>query len=177
MAVLIFLSEIAVPLVMVAIIAYGYLNRIDIYSAFIEGAAEGLQTVVGILPTLVGLMVAVGILSGSGALRAFSDFIAPLTSLVQFPTEAVPLVFMRLVSSSASAGLILDIFKNFGPDSFLGRYVSIMMSCTETVFYTMAVYFMSVKITKTKHTLFCALVANFAGVLIALFVTMAVFGR
>lgn len=177
MEIVVFFSGIIIPVIMVIIIAYGYLSKINIYEAFIEGAADGIKTVAGILPTLVGLMVAVGILSGSGALSAFSTLISPLTDIFSFPTEAVPVVLMRLVSSSASTGLILDIFKNSGPDSFVGRYVSIMMSCTETVFYTMAVYFMSIKISKTKHTLFCALLSNFAGVIIALYVTSAVFGR
>jgi spore maturation protein B len=98
-----------------------------------------------------------------------------LTDRVGFPKEALPITFMRLISSAASTGLLLDIFKNFGPDSFVGRFVSVMMSCTETVFYTMSVYFMSVKITKTRYTLAGALIANLTGVAASIFITKAAF--
>jgi spore maturation protein B len=116
-------------------------------------------------------MVAVGMLRASGALDILSALIAPVTERLGYPTEAVPLTLMRLVSSSASTGLLLDIYEQHGPDSFLARFVSVMMSCTETVFYTMSIYFMHVKITKTRHTLTGALVANVAGIAAALFIT------
>jgi spore maturation protein B len=136
-----------------------------------------MHTVVNILPTIVGLMVAVGILRASGALDLFSSFISPLTSRLGYPNEAVPLTLMRLVSSSASTGLLIDIFREHGPDSYIGRFVSIMMSCTETVFYTMSVYFMSVKITKARYTLAGALIANFVGVAASLMITNILFPR
>ena len=88
-----------------------------------------------------------------------------------------PLTLVRLISSSAAMGLMTDLFTQFGPDSFLGRVASVMMSCTETVFYTMSLYFLSVHITKTRHTLFCALAANLVGVWIALVLVAEVFGR
>ncbi len=96
---------------------------------------------------------------------------APLTEKIGFPTEAMPLTLMRLVSSAASRGLLLDIFKTYGPDSFTGRFVSIMMSSTETILYTMSIYFMSIKITKTRYTLAGALIANFSAVFMALIIT------
>lgn len=170
------LSDLMVPLVFVYIILYGYFKKVDIYDVFIEGAKSGLTTVLQIMPTLIGLMVAVGILRASGTLDLLSAFIAPLTEKFGFPKEAVPLTFMRLVSSSASTGILLDLFKNYGPDSFIGRFVSVMMSCTETVFYTMSVYFMSVKITKTRYTLTGALIANFAGVAASLWICNVLWG-
>jgi spore maturation protein B len=168
MSAILFASNLIIPLTFAIIIVYAYSKRVNLYDSFIEGAKDGMSTVVGIMPTLVGLMVAVGILRASGALEILSNFIAPLTSRLGYPKEAVPLTFMRLVSSSASTGLLLDLFKKYGPDSYLGRFVSIMMSCTETVFYTMSVYFMSVKITKTKYTLSGALFANLVGIIAAL---------
>jgi spore maturation protein B len=120
-------------------------------------------------------MIAVGLLRESGALEYFSKIISPITNKLGFPKEAVPLTFMRLVSSSASTGLLLDIFKKHGPDSFIGRLVSIMMSCTETVFYTISIYFMSIKIKNIKYTLKGALIANLFGVIAALYITKLIF--
>ena len=169
------LSNLIIPLTFALIILYGYLKRVELYDNFIEGAEDGMKTVVGILPTIVGLMVAVGILRASGALDLFSGIISPITSRLGYPNEVVPLTIMRLVSSSASTGLLLDLFKKYGPDSYIGRFVSIMMSCTETVFYTMSVYFMSVKITKTRYTLAGALIANLVGIMVSLALTNRLF--
>lgn len=176
MRLIVTLSNLIVPLVLVYIISYGYSKKIDIYDAFVEGAKEGFTTVLDILPTLIGLMVAVGVLRASGALELLSEAVAPAMEKLNFPKEAVPLTFMRLISSSASTGILLDLFKTYGPDSFIGRFVSVMMSCTETVFYTMSVYFMSVRITKTRYTLFGALVANIAGVIASLWICRAMWG-
>ncbi len=157
------LSNLILPLVIVYILSCGYSKKINVYEVFIEGAKEGFKVVADILPTLIGLMMAVGILRAGGTLELVSRALSPIVSRIGFPSEAVPISLMRLVSSSASTGILLDIFKNYGPDSFIGRFVSVMMSCTETVFYTMSIYFMSVKITKTRYTLAGALVANAAG--------------
>lgn len=173
---MIIISNLIVPLVFVYILFYGYYKKIDIYDSFIEGAEKGFKIVLQILPTIIGLMVAVGILRASGALDLLCDLVAPLTEKIGYPVEAVPLTFMRLVSSSASTGILLDIFKNYGPDSFIGRFVSVMMSSTETVFYTMSVYFMAVKITKTRYTLAGALISNFAGVIASLWITNILWG-
>ena len=177
MRLMIILSDLMIPLVFVIIVSYGYMKRVNIYDAFVEGATDGMKTSVQILPTLLGLMIGVGILRASGALDLISIALTPVANLVHYPVEAIPLTFMRLVSSSASVGLLLDIFKEYGPDSFTGRFVSVMMSSTETVFYTMSIYFMSVKITKTKYTLAGALIANFAGVVASIFITEFAFGR
>ena len=171
MQIIIYISNLIMPAVFVAIILYGILNHVPIYDTFVEGAKEGLRTIINVFPTLIGLMVAVGILRSSGAMDILSQIIAPLTKKFGFPAEAMPLTLMRLISSSAARGLLLDIFKTHGPDSYLGRFVSIMMSCTETVFYTMSVYFMSVKITKTRYTLAGALIANAAGIAASLIIT------
>lgn len=176
MKIMLVISDLMVPMVFVYILLYGFSKKIDIYDTFVEGAKDGLTTILQIMPTLIGLMVAVGVLRASGALDILSEIIAPITEKFGFPKEAVPLSFMRLVSSSASTGILLDLFKNYGPDSFIGRFVSVMMSCTETVFYTMSVYFMSVRITKTRYTLAGALVANLAGLIASLYITKMIWG-
>lgn len=176
MKIVILLSDLIMPLVIVYILAFGYSRHIDVYDAFVEGAKEGFFTVLDILPTLIGLMMAIGILRSSGVLEILIKLSSPMAKAIGFPEEAVPITLMRLISSSASTGILLDIFKNYGPDSFSGRFVSVMMSCTETIFYTMSVYFMSVKITKTRYTLAGALFANFAGVISALVICRKLWG-
>ena len=137
--------------------------HVNVYDTFIKGAKDGFYTVIKILPTLVGLMVAVGILRASGFLDFLSDIIGNFTKYIGFPGELVPLTIVKMFSSSAATGLLLDLFKEYGTDSFSGLVASISMSCTETIFYTMSVYFLTAKITKTRYTLAGALLATFAG--------------
>ncbi len=172
---LIFLSGLIMPLMFLSIILYGYLSKVDLYETFKIGAKEGVTTVFEIFPTLLGLMVSVSILRVSGFLEIFSALISKPMEYIGFPVEAVPLTLMRLVSSSASTTLLLDIFKEHGADSYLGTFVSIMMSSTETVFYTMSIYFMSINITKTRYTLAGALIANLGGIVSALYITNLMF--
>jgi spore maturation protein B len=169
------ISVMIVPMMFLSILSYGIYKKVNLYDSFVSGAKDGMNTVFTILPTLVGLMVAVGILRASGALDIITSAAIPVTDALGYPQEAVPLTLMRLVSSSAATGLLLDIFKTHGPDSYLGRLVSVMMSCTETILYTMSIYFMSVKITKTRYTLAGALAANFAGVAASVYITQRVF--
>jgi len=176
MRILLFLSDLLLPLMFAGVIVYGLLKKVKVYDVFIDGAKSGFTTVLGIMPTLIGLMVAVGILRASGTLGFLVQLVQPLTDRAGFPAEALPLTFMRLVSSSASTGLLIDLYKAHGPDSFLGRFVSVMMSCTETVFYTMSVYFLHVKITKTRYTLAGALFANVAGVVASIWITKLFWG-
>lgn len=170
-----FISNIIMPLCFLGIIIYGYSKKINIYQAFIDGANDGLKTVLDIFPTLVGLIVAVGILRESGALDFFSYLLKPVTNKIGFPEQAVPLVFMKLFSSSASTSLLLDIFKKYGPDSFIGRLSSIMMYCTETIFYTISIYFMSINIKKIRYTLKGALIANLLGVIASFYIAKLLF--
>lgn len=158
-----FLSDVMIPLLIFCIVGYGLLSRHNIYEEFIEGAKDGFHTVIGIMPTLIGLMVAVGILRASGFLEFFAGIFAGMTSKIGFPSELLPITLVKMFSSSAATGLLLDIFKEYGTDSLLGRMASIMMSSTETIFYTMSVYFMSVKVKKSRYTLAGALLATLAG--------------
>mgnify|MGYP000055476222 CR=1 FL=1 len=135
----------------------------------VRGAGEGIHTAFAILPTLVGLMTAVGILRASGFLKWLSDILGRLFAGIGFPVQLVPLAVVRLFSASAATGFLLDIFKEFGPDSKIGIIASLMLSCTETVFYTMSVYFMAAKVTKTRYTLAGALLSVFAGIAASFF--------
>ncbi|MDA3733408.1 spore maturation protein [Niameybacter massiliensis] len=171
-----YISDLLIPLVMCSIVIYGLLHKVDIFQSFIDGAKEGLCVVVSILPTLVALMLGVGMLKSSGGLDGLVRLLSPLVASTNFPKEVLPIALMRTVSSSASTGLILDIFQTYGPDSFIGRLVSIMFGCTETIFYTMSVYFMTIKVKNTRYTVVGGLIASFVGILCAYFLTCYLFG-
>lgn len=158
-------STYIIPLVIFFIVGYGVLNKTDVYDVFVDGAKDGMKTVWNIAPTLIGLMVAVGVLRTSGFLDFLSELISPLSESIGFPSELVPLTLVKMFSSSAATGLLLDVFKEFGTDSYVGLIASIMLSCTETIFYTMSIYFLTAKITKTRWTLQGALIATLAGVI------------
>ena len=158
-----YMSDLIVPFLILGIVIYGISMNVDVYDTFIKGARSGFLTVIKIMPTLIGLMVAVGILRASGFLEYISGLLGRVTQYVGFPGELVPLTVVKMFSSSAATGLLLDIFREYGTDSGVGLIASISMSCTETIFYTMSVYFMTAKVTKTRYTFAGALVATFAG--------------
>lgn len=163
MGFLVFVSDYIMPLLIFYVVGFGLLMKVKVYDAFVKGAKKGLSTVISILPTLVGLMMGVGILRASGALDAFGTLLKPLASALHFPVELIPLSVVKMFSSSAATGLLLDIYRKYGTDSFLGRLASISMSCTETIFYTLSVYYMAAKVSKTRWTLPGALIATFSG--------------
>ena len=121
------------------------------------------RTVIRLVPTLIGLMTATGILRASGFLDVISSFIGKFTNLIGFPGELVPLSIVKMFSSSAASGLLVDLYKTYGTDSRIGLIASLSMSCTETIFYTMSVYFMTARTRHTRYTLPGAVFATFAG--------------
>ena len=167
MGFLLYLSNIIIPLVIFCVVTYGLLQKVNVYSTFIQGARSGFFTVIKIMPTLIGLMTAVGILRASGFFDFLAGIIGRFTSHIGFPGELVPLTIVKMFSSSAATGLLLDLFKEYGTDSQIGLIASISMSCTETIFYTMSVYFLAAKVTKTRYTLSGALISTFAGLVVS----------
>ena len=160
---MLYLTDFIVPLVTFGIISYGILMKVPVYDTFIKGAKKGFLAVIKIMPTLVGLMVAVGILRASGFQEMMANGIGRGTDRIGFTGELVPLTIVKMFSSSAATGLLMDIFKEYGADSYIGLIASISMSCTETIFYTMSVYYMTARVTKTRYTLTGALLATLAG--------------
>lgn len=158
------LSNIIIPAIIFYIVGYGLVSGVPVYEHFIKGARDGLKTVIELVPTLVGLMMAVGVLRSSGFLDFLAEMLQGVGEFVGIPQEVLPVILVKMISNSAATGMVLDVFKNFGPDSYIGTLVSIMMSSTETVFYTMSVYFLAAKVTKTRYTLAGALFATFAGI-------------
>ena len=173
MKLMLYLSEAVIPVIVLFLVGNGIMHRQHVYEDFLEGAKSGIRTAVEIVPTLVGLMVAVGILRASGFLDFFSGLLGKLLAATGFPTELIPIAVVKMFSSSAATGLLLDLYKTHGTDSALGQAASVMLSSTETIFYTMSVYFMSVKVKKTRYTLAGALIATLAGIFASIFLTGA----
>lgn len=171
MKVILYLSDMMIPFVVFYIVGIGIIQKNKVYDDFIEGAKDGLKTVAGVMPTMVGLMIGVGVLSSSGFLDFFTKQIAKMTLKIGLPPAVVPAMIVRMFSSSAATGLVLDVFKQFGTDSYEGLLSSIMMSSTETIFYTMSVYFMTAKVTKTRWTLAGALISTLAGIIASIIMT------
>ena len=160
-------SNLLIPLFILYIILFGMAKKVKVYDAFVKGAKDGLLIVYHLAPTLIGLLVGTGVLRESGALDALANLLTPLGAIFNVPKEVIPLMVVKLFSGSAATGLLLDIYRIFGPDSYIGTLASILMSCTETVLYCMSVYFMSVNVTKARWTLAGGLLSTFAGLIMS----------
>ncbi len=165
-----------IPTAVVAILVFGAVKRVPVFDAFLAGAREGLRSSVSILPSLVGLLMAVTMLKASGALDLFTAWVAPLMSRVGFPPEVTPMALLRPISGSGSTAILTQIFESYGPDSFAGRVASVMAGSTETTFYAIAVYYGAVGIKKTRHTIPAALTADLACAVLAVLTTRLFFG-
>lgn len=166
-----YFSDFIVPFMMFYIVIYGFFNGADVYESFLSGVKEGFKIVFRIAPTMVALLVSIGVFRMSGALAFVSGLLEPLGELLHIPAAVLPVFLVRIFSSSAAVSFVLDIFKEYGPDSTIGTMVSIMMSCTETVIYTITIYYMSIKVTKTRWTLPGALTATVAGAVASVIIT------
>lgn len=165
MRILLFLSDLMIPLLFFYIIGFALLMKKNIYNDFVTGAFDGLKTVVKIMPTLIGLMTGVGILRASGFLDALASLLENLLKPTGFPSALVPLSIVKMFSSSAATSLLLDLYKQHGPDSTTGLTASLILSSTETIFYTLSVYYIAAKVQKTRYTLPGALLATSSGII------------
>ena len=163
-------SKFAIRGLIVIILILGAFRNIPVFDAFIEGAKEGLTTTVKILPVIIGILLGINILKESGALDMIVLLLSPIADLFGFPKEILPMALLRPVSGSASLGLLNQQLKEYGPDSYIGKTISVMMGSTETIFYTIAVYFGAVGVKETKYTLWIALIAGLAGLISAIII-------
>lgn len=170
------ISSAILPAMIGFILIYGIGKKVRVYDTFIDGAKDGLKIVADIMPTLIGLVVAVGVLRASGFFDLAGHFLKPMLDKLHIAVEVFTLSIVKMFSSSASTGLLIDVFKSYGPDSFSGLFSSLMLSSTETIFYTMSVYFLTAKVTKTRWTLAGALVATAAGIAASFLIAMQMTG-
>lgn len=165
------LSGFVMPICFLGIICYGLYKKIDIFDTFLIGAAEGLKIIVKILPALCGLLAAVSMLRASGAIDFIVSICSPFLKYIKIPAEILPLALLRPISGSGSLAILSDILKNYGADSQAGKIASVIMGSSETTFYAIAVYFGSVGIKNSGHTLKAALFADLVCVLCGAWVT------
>lgn len=159
------LSSVAIPFSIVFIITYGLIEKNKVFDTFLEGAKEGIEIVLKIFPSLIGLFVAIGALRASGILDLIIKTLSPVLNLFKIPAEIMPLAMLRPISGSASMAVATDIMKANGVDSLIGQIVSTIMGSTETTLYTIAIYTGIVKIKKTRGILIAALIGDVVGML------------
>jgi spore maturation protein B len=159
------------------ILGWGFIKKVKVYEVFVEGAKEGFDTAVRIIPYLVAMLFAIGIFRASGAMDVLTSILSPVTNLIGMPSEALPMAFLRPLSGSGSLGLMTEIMKAHGPDSFTGVLVSTMYGSSETTFYVLAVYFGAVQIKNARHAVPAGLIADLFGMLGALFVCRILFSQ
>ncbi|HEX2984495.1 MAG TPA: nucleoside recognition domain-containing protein [Ignavibacteriales bacterium] len=169
-------SFLAIPFIIITFLLYGFFKKVKVYEKFVEGAKEGFNVAVRIIPYLVGMLAAIAIFRAGGAMDVLIFIISPITNLIGMPAEALPMALMRPLSGSGSLGVMAEIISVHGPDTFIGILVSTFFGSSETTFYVLAVYFGSVNINKTRHALPAGLLADIAGVLGALFIVKLLFG-
>lgn len=157
----------AIPVLLVIIPLIGVIRKVKVFDVFIDGAKEGFDVAVKIIPFLVGILVAIGMFRGSGAMTILTEALRPLLARTIFPPELVPLAILRTLSGSGSLGLATDLIKTYGPDSFIGRTAATMYGSSETTFYVIAVYFGAVGVRKTRHAIPAALVGDFVAAVAA----------
>lgn len=170
------LSRISIPLLLSGFPLYAALRRVKVYEEFIEGAKEGFNVAIRIIPYLVAILVAIGMFRAAGGIDLLSHALAPAMLAVGFPPEMLPLVLMRPLSGSGTLGLFTELVKTHGPDSFLARLGGTIYGSTETTFYVLAVYFGSVAIKRTRHAVVAGLTADFVAVVASVFICRLVFG-
>jgi spore maturation protein B len=169
------LSVVAIPALALIVVVTGAVRKVKIYEVFVEGAKEGFTIGVRIIPYLVAMLVAIGIFRASGAMDILTSVLSPLTNLIGMPAEALPMAIMRPLSGSGALGVMSEIFKAHGPDSPVGRLVSVMMGSGETTFYVLAVYFGSVGITRTRQAVPAGIIADIVSIVVSVWVVGLIF--
>lgn len=170
------ISNYIIPLIILTILLYATYKKIPTYEKFVEGGKEGVSLAISLLPFLLGMIVSISIFRASGALDAFVSFIEPVLNFLHIPSEIVPLAITRPISGTASLGVVTDIIKNEGPDSFIGRLVSTMQGSTDTTLYILTVYFGAVGIKRMGDALKIGLIADLIGIIVSIIIVYLLFG-
>ena len=169
------LSILAIPALVLLIVVAGAVRKVKIYETFVEGAKEGFAIGVKIIPYLVAMLVAIGIFRAGGAMDMLTMLLSPVTNLIGMPAETLPMALMRPLSGSGALGVMSEIFKAHGPDSVIGRMVSVMMGSGETTFYVLAVYFGSVGVTRSRQAVPAGIIADIVSIVLSVWIVQAIF--
>lgn len=171
------LTSLVIPLLLAGTASFALGKKVDVYAALTKGAEEGLGVLLRIIPALVGLLTAVAMFRASGAMEYLSQLFAPLLVRLGIPPEVTPLMLIRPLSGSGALAVGSELMHTYGADSYIGRVAAVMLGSTETTFYTIAVYFGSAGIQKTRHTVPAALTADLVGFFACALAVRLLFGR
>jgi len=169
------ISVIAIPLMFLLFLGWGIIKKVKVYELFVEGAKDGFNVAIRIIPYLVAMLAAIGIFRASGAMELLTAVLAPVTALIGMPPETLPMALMRPLSGSGSLGIMTELMKVHGPDSLIGILASTMYGSSETTFYVLAVYFGAVGIKNTRHAVPVGIIADAAGMLAAVWIVTLLF--
>ncbi|TGY40753.1 spore maturation protein [Clostridium sartagoforme] len=167
-----YITKSIIPIIIIIIITYGMIKGRKVYEWFIEGAKEGLKVCINIFPYLLAMIIAVNIFREAKLLDILNNMISPIAGVIGLPKEVIPLVLIKPLSGSGAMGILTDILKNYGPDSYIGLIASVIMGTTETIFYTVTVYFGAVQIKKVRHTVWAALLADMTAIIVSIFIVL-----
>lgn len=171
-----FISNLIIPLMVLYIIVYGVLKKVNVYDEFLEGATESFSMITKIFPCLLAMMLGINIFLKSGVLSFFLNFLDPFFNLIRVPIEVLPMMIMRPISGTSSLAILNNLFQDFGPDSFIGRLGSVIQGSTDTTFYVLTLYFGSVGIKKIRYSLWAGLFADLVGIIVSVLVVHWFFG-
>ncbi|MBI5495158.1 MAG: spore maturation protein [Deltaproteobacteria bacterium] len=169
-------SHTAIPVLFMAVFLIAAYRKVDVYAAFIEGAKEGFDTAVKIIPYLVGILAAISMVRSTGLIDALSRVLGPVTEPLGIPAEVMPMVLIRPLSGSGANAVLVDIMKSYGPDGYAARLASVISSCAETTFYVLAVYFGSVGITNLRYALVVGILGEAVSVVMSVIVCRLAWG-
>lgn len=165
-----YISRALIPIIIFSIVLYGMIKKVKVYECFVEGAKDGIRICINIFPYILAMLLSVAVFRESGAMQYFINFVKPVVKILGFPPELVPLVVVKPLSGSGALGVFAEMLKKYGADSYIGIIASVIMGSTETIFYTITVYYGAVKIKKIRHTLWAAVMADLTSIIAALFI-------
>lgn len=166
------ISIIIIPLFILFVVLYGFTKKVSVYDSFLEGVKDGLKICYNIFPSILAMVFAVNLFLNSNVLNFL---LGPINNLIKVPEQILPMAFLRPISGTASMSIMTSIFETFGPDSFAGRLASVLQGCTDTTIYVIALYYSSIKISKTRYTLAVGLLADLIGIVMAFIITSMFF--
>ena len=164
-----YITKSIIPIIVIIIITYGMIKGKKVYEWFIEGAKDGLKVCLNIFPYLLAMIIAVNIFREAKLLDLLNNIISPISNIIGLPKEIIPLVLVKPLSGSGAIGILTDILKNYGADSYIGLIASVIMGTTETIFYTITIYFGAIQIKKIRHTLWSAVLADLTAIIVSIF--------
>lgn len=168
-------SQLIIPVIILYIVIYGKIHKVDIYESFVRGAVEGLKTAWSILPSIIAIFLAIGIFKSGKGIEMLEFIFSPIAKLMSIPKELIGLIIVKPLSGSGALGMYNELVQRVGIDTLVERMGSTIVGASETIFYTMAIYYGSLKIKKTGHTLLCSILSHIAGVLASVFICYLIF--